>query len=266
MKSIWKSALAAVIAISLPAPSRCEAETIIIGGTGVVDELMRRASAQFTPRTGIEIEVAQNLGSPGGIRALEEGVIDLAISTQFPNEEQRARGLKVVFTRHTPFVWVTSHPFPQSMTLADIIDAYTTGKTWPDGTPIRVLLRGRHSPDTALIERLWPALGAAMEKARKKADVPVAGNDPDNADLAEHTPGSLTTMTALQVISENRNLRLITLDGVAPTLENFDRGIYKYAKPLAFIVSAHVKPATKRFLDFLRSREGEEIYRQASGY
>ena len=266
MKSVWKSALAGLVAIPLLASSQCQAETIIIGGTGVVDEFLRRASAQFTPRTGIEIEIAQNLGSPGGIRALAEGVIDIAVSTQFPSEEQKAKGLKVVFTRHTPFVWVTSHPFPQSMTIADIIEAYTTGKTWQDGTPIRVLLRARQSPDMALIAQLWPELGAAMEKARKKADIPVSGNDPDNADLAERTPGSLTAITALQVISEKRNLNFIPLDGVAPTLENFDRGIYKYGKPLAFIVSANVKPATERFLDFLRSQEGEEIYRQASGY
>ena len=266
MMHIVRQALAVLAALILLVPSASRAETVLVGGTGVADEFLRRAAAAFTPKTGIQIELAQNLGSPGALHALADGSIDLAVSAQLPNEKQKAKGLRVVFTKSTPFVWATSHPTPQSLTSADIVKAYREGHTWSDGSPVRVILRAKQSPDTAFVEEYWPALASVWETARKRPDIPIAGNDPDNAEKAERVPGSLTAITLLQIKAEKRNLHPITLDGVAPTLENFERGLYKYAKPLAFVVPESIKPGTQRFIDFLRSAEGESIFRQASGY
>lgn len=264
-RSAWRSAWAAFAALTLICSSPSSAETVMIAGSGSAHEFLRRASVEFTRRTGIEIENIQNLASSGSLRALAEGVIDIAVSAQSPTEEQKAAGLKIVFTLYTPFGLATSHPTPQNLTVADIVKAYSTGNVWSDGTPIRIILRPKQSPDMALLESFFPGLAAALDAARRRPDIPVTALDPDNASLAESIPGSLAGIALLQAVSERRRLRLISINGVEPTLENFERGLYPYAKPLSFIVPDKVKPAAEQFIAFVRSPEGREIFRRAHG-
>lgn len=266
LRGVFRSVLAAVAAIALTCSLSAKAETVRIAGSGTVYQFLQRVSADFTRQTGIEVENIQNLASSGSLTALTEGVIDIAVSGQLLSEEETARGLKAALTLRTPFVLATSHPQPQSLSIADVVEAYATGKTWSDGTPVRVILRPKKSIATGLMEQFSPELLPAMDKARRRADIPVGINDIDTAEIAERTPGSLACIALLQLTSEKRKLNPITLDGIAPTLENFDRGLYKYYKPLAFVVSANVKPAAERLLKFIRSEEGQDIYRRASGY
>ncbi len=110
---------------------------------------------------------------------------------------------------------------------------------------------------------LFPGLAPAMAKARQRPDIPVAATDQDNADMAEQTPGSLAGSTLTQLELEKRNLRLVAIDGVQPTFENFERGTYRYAKPLHFVVSARPAPLVERFIAFLRAPAGHRALREA---
>ena len=80
---------------------------------------------------------------------------------------------------------------------------------------MRVILRPRSESDTALMGELFPGLAPAMAKARQRPDIPVAATDQDNADMAEQTPGSLVGSTLTQLELEERNLRLVPIDGVS---------------------------------------------------
>ena len=55
----------------------------------------------------------------------------------------------------------------------------------------------------------------------------------------------------------------IAIDGVEPTLENFERGAYPYRKYFRFVFAHGTKPAVERFIAFLRSAEGERLLREA---
>ena len=153
------------------------------------------------------------------------------------------------------------------MSLADVIKAYQSPTAvWPDGEPIRVILRPKQDSDTLLMEAIFPGLADAMATARQRPDVPIAATDQDNANLAERTPGSLVGMTWLQVKAEKRNLRLVAVDGVEPTLENFDRGVYRTSRRFLSYLAAQPKPAAQRFMEFVRSSEGEDLFRRTLGY
>jgi phosphate transport system substrate-binding protein len=264
----WRTAQAALVALAAVAASApAPAEDITAGGTGSVTELLRLLGAEFQAREGIKLDIVPSMGSGGGVLALKDNVLDIAVSGQALSKEALADGLHVALSLRTPFGWATSQPQKHNMAIADIIEAYRTpGRLWPDGTPVRVILRPKMSPDTLLMEELVPALGPAMEAARQRPDIPVTSTDPDNADVAERTAGSLAGITALQLISERRKLHLISIDGVAPTWENFERGTYKYGKTLHFILPARPKPAAERFIAFLGSPQGQQIYRQAHGH
>jgi phosphate transport system substrate-binding protein len=240
------------------------AETLRVAGTGSATELLKRLGAVFKTQSGIEVEALPSLGSSGAINALADGVLDLAVSGRALKPQESAQGLSVAFTARTPFVLATSHPSPNGMTLAAIADAFQSERAaWSNGSPIRVILRPRSETDTTLLGELFPGVAAAMEKARRRPDIPVAATDQDNADMAEQTPGSLVGSTLTQIRLEKRNLRLVPIEGVEPTFENFERGIYRHAKPLHFVAPARPAPLVERFIAFLRSPEGQRARREA---
>jgi phosphate transport system substrate-binding protein len=62
-------------------------------------------------------------------------------------------------------------------------------------------------------------------------------------------------------------VRLVSIDGVAPTPENLVNGSYKIGRPLLLVYPADgskLKPGMKAFLDFVRSAEGQKIAASAS--
>jgi ABC-type phosphate transport system substrate-binding protein len=79
--------------------------------------------------------------------------------------------------------------------------------------------------------------------------------------LADRTEGSLVGTTMTQIKTEHRNLHVVPLDGVEPTLANFESGVYRFAKKLYFIVRRDSTPEAQRFVEFLRSPQGVKALR-----
>jgi ABC-type phosphate transport system substrate-binding protein len=65
-----------------------------------------------------------------------------------------------------------------------------------------------------------------------------------------------------QIKTEHRNLHVMPLDGVEPTLANFESGAYRFSKKLYFIVSRNSAPKAQRFVDFLQSPQGIKALRE----
>ncbi|OLC21666.1 MAG: hypothetical protein AUH33_01320 [Chloroflexi bacterium 13_1_40CM_68_21] len=62
--------------------------------------------------------------------------------------------------------------------------------------------------------------------------------------------------------ANDTRLRMISIDGVAPTQENIANGSYKIFRPLFLVYTrdaSRIKPGTAAFLDFARSAEGQRV-------
>jgi phosphate transport system substrate-binding protein len=73
---------------------------------------------------------------------------------------------------------------------------------------------------------------------------------------------SIGMATASSKTGSDTTVKVVTIDGVAPTPENLVNGTYKVGRPLLIVYpsdAAKVKPAIKAFLDFVRSSEGQQI-------
>lgn len=238
-------------------------ETLRVGGTGAVNEMIKSLGALFAAETGITVELIPSLGTGGGNSAVAAGVIDLCISGRPLNPAETAKGLTAVAEFRSPFGFVTSHPNPSGFKSTDIAQLYRSAKpVWADGAPIHIILRPTNDSDTELLGQLFPGVVAALAKARERADLSVAGTDQDNADMAEKTPGSLVGATVTQVNMEKRNLRFVALDGAAPSVENYENGTYPYGKSLFVVLAAKKSPAAERFVTFLLSPRGAAALRE----
>jgi len=238
------------------------ANTLRMGGVGAATRLLPELFEGFENSAKLELEVIPSLGSNGGLRALADGVLDMAVSGRPLTEQERAAGLRPVLSIRTPFVLVTSHPQPNGLRSSEIADVFKSLRpTWRDGAPIRIILRPRSDSDTTVLGNMFPGMVAAIETARQRPDVPIAATDQDNADLAERLGGSLSAATLTQIIAERRALRLVTLDGIEPSLAALEDGSYPYAKTLDFIVSSRIAPHAEAFIAFLRSSAGQATLR-----
>jgi phosphate transport system substrate-binding protein len=234
------------------------AETLRAGGVGAATAMLPYLFEAFGHSKEIKLEVIPGLGTTGGLSALDEGVLDMAVSGRALKPDELARGLIPILAIRTPFVLVTSHPRPNGLKSSEIAAVFKAARaTWTDGSPIRIILRPRSDSDTAILGGMFPDMAAAIEQARLRPDLTLAATDQDNADLAERTPGSLTASTLTQIQMEQRNLHYLAIDGVEPTLENLERRTYPFAKTLYFVLSARKNPIIERFVEFLRSPAGQ---------
>jgi phosphate transport system substrate-binding protein len=226
--------------------------------------MAERIAAAYALATGTRIEIIPGLGSSGSIKATGDGAIELAIASRPLKPAEAALGLTQVLFARTPMVFVTSHPRPPGLPSADIPGIFAaTDPEWPDGSPINIILRTASDTDVAIAEQSFPGLAEALEVARQRPEIPVTATDQDNATAAEELPGSFVQSGLSQMVTEKRNLRMVTLDGVEPTPENLESGAYPYEKPFYLVYAAKTAEAAEGLLHFLRSEQGRAILRDS---
>jgi phosphate transport system substrate-binding protein len=248
--------------LAIPAGS-AKADVLRTGGPGGATQMLQQAGAAFAQHEpGTTLMVVPNLGSGGAIAGVADGLLDFAVSGR-PLTSAEAKSLTAILFASTPFGLATSQPNPGNIKSVDVAAFFQNVRSvWPDGTPVRVVLRSRAEVDAILLANTFPNLAAAIEQLRGHTEIPVVATDQDNVLLAEKMAGSLTAVTLTQVVTEKRRLHFVAIDGVDPTLENLERGTYPYRKDFYIVFAPSRKPAVERFIAFLRSADGEKLLRE----
>ncbi len=253
---------AVLIGILLSAPAvQSHAQTIKLAGAGAALGAMTQLGEAYrrTDRT-LSLVVVPNLGSGGGLKALMAGAIDLAVITRPLTDEEHATGLSAFEYGRTPFVLATSGHAKLDITLEQAT-ATVSGKVsqWPDGSPIRIVLRPRRDGDTALLASFSPAMKEALEGAHARPGMMIATSDQDSASEIERRSGSFGTSSLALILSEHRNMHPLSINGVAPTVKELAAGRYPYALILYLVKRSDASPAARRFAQFVRSAKGSAI-------
>jgi phosphate transport system substrate-binding protein len=251
----WTTLATVLIGFALTAGAH--GAEIKAGGTGASLGMLRQLGAAFAQTNSGQVTVLPSLGSGGGIKAAAHRAIDVAVSVR-PLKPGEDATLTQTIIGYTPFVLVSSHPRPGSLArtaVAGVIAGQQT--TWPDGAPIKLVVRPEGESDAVLLGELFPGAEAALGTARKRREVPVASTDQDNAELAQSVPGSFAAMTLTQYVTEARHLSLIAIDDVTPDLKVYRTGKYPYGRPLYLMIAKDATQATRDFVAFLRSPAGQ---------
>ena len=123
-------------------------------------ECCNRSAPNSPPRPASRSKSSPSLGSTGAIRALTDGLLDIAVPARPLKADESAAGLRQVAVLRTAYVMATSHSNPNGLKSADLAGIFAAEKpTWADGTPIRIILRPRSDTDTALLGRIVPRYG-----------------------------------------------------------------------------------------------------------
>ncbi len=241
------------------------AEEIKIGGSGAaLGTIQLLADAFARQSSDFRATVVPSLGSGGSIKAAVAGAIDLAATARPMNADERALGATEIEYGRTPFVFaVSARSKVTAITTRQLADIYA-GKmvNWPDGSPIRIVLRPASDVDTAMVKSISPEVGQALSVARERRGVAVSMSDQDAADDIERIAGAIGPSSLALLISEKRALSALKLDRVEPTSANIASGAYPYYKRLFLVTGAKPPAAAQRFIAFIQSAAGRKVLAQ----
>lgn len=242
-----------------------ERAVIRIGGTGGATGGMKTLAAAFS-KTHPEVDVVftPSLGSSGGIKAVLQGSLDLGLSVRPLSEAEIQKGAIATAYARTPFVFVTSHRTePVDFDLRSFASVYAGHlRTWPDGSPIRVVMRPESEASTQDVMKMSPEMAEAVRHALLQDGMITAITDQDNLDMIETAQGSLGVAPLAQVIAEQRAVQVLSVGGVDPSLETLANGTYPYAKTFFLVTGPRPSAAARSFIEFVQSPEGSAILAQ----
>jgi phosphate transport system substrate-binding protein len=254
----------AAIMVVLVSPGAAIAAEMKFGGAGYAYVALLRLSEAFnTANPGDKVEGIPSLGGNGGILAVTEGALHIAVTSRALRLDEKANGLVSTPWFDTPFLFVTSHPRPQKLTKTDVVAIHNgTLTAWPDGNKIRPILRPKSNNFTPFLIANFEGMQVALDKLRARPDVPVAATDQDNIHAAEQTPYSFAAATLVQLMTEKPALRPISLDGIEASVEAMRKGSYPLKLRLHVVMKSDSQPIVRRFATFLRSEYAEKFLRE----
>lgn len=244
-------------------PLTASGETVLrAGGTGFgIGVLEVLADVYMKKHPDVRIKIVPSLGSSGGIKALNQGALDFALSGRHLNVDEKRLGGAAREICRSPFLLVTNGKAARnSISTAELENIYAARtSSWSNGARIRLVLRPETDTDTIILKGLSPAMEKAVKSAQSRDGMIMAITDQENANMLEKIPGAFGGIALTQLLSEKRQVNILSFNGVKPGLKTIADGSYPLVKALFLVTTPKTPPAARQFLDFIRSSEGRRI-------
>lgn len=245
------------------APEAVRARAVMVSGSGAVLPLGLAVAASFSGRD--ELRFSDSIGSTGAILALRDRAIDVGLtgramrpSEADPAVAELALGRSAIaFATH---VSVGAADLP----IQELIALYAGARTsWPDGTPVRLLVREPGDSSMAILGAARPDLHAAMEMARRSSRAQIMFTDQEMAQALQRIPGALGPVDASAVRVTHARVRLPRIDGLEPGIETLSDGRWPFVRTLYVLTPRQPRAAVAAFAHHLTSPQVADVFRQA---
>ncbi len=243
------------------------AEDLVIPGSGNPEHLLKQMAKAFNARQSQHrVLVPPSSGTAGALRDVGEGVSTLGRVGRPLKEEERARGFSFLSLGRDPIVLVGGAAVTaRNISAQQVIDIYT-GKllNWEQlggkSAPIRAIGREPSDASRQALQKVIPA----FRDIAFGSNVKIAHLDPHLLELLDRYPSSLGFINRSALTACRTTVVPLAFDGVAPTPENLEKGIYPLWIEFGLIyrTSTGMSPAAKAFVEFVRSSEGQRMLGQ----
>ena len=230
----------------------------ISGGGGALGPVQALTDAFLKLHPGITF-VIEDVGSDAGVALTASGSVDLGMISRPLKEAERGKvALLPIGASGTGLAVNSANPIT-GLTKEQVKDVYSGAVTdWAaiGGRPgkITVLLRETNSSTRVAFESF---LGGRPTYANGAIEL---GDIDQMLDSIRSFVGAIGMVTISDRTLTDKTIRLLAIDGDAPTNATMQSGAYKIGRPLSLVSHpTSVKPAIQRFLDFVRGPEGQRI-------
>ncbi len=253
-----------VLGIFLVSVQTVSAETLQWAGCGITKKaFMKELAKAYTKKTGIEIKLSGG-GATKGIRNAAKGAIHIGgacrVSLERHPEERDAFQIPVAWDALVAFVNkknpVDNISFVQlkKVYLGEITNWKQLGG---NDAPIELYIRrGKMSGVGRTLREL---VFANYNQKFPAATYVVKSSGPVEKGVVKNINGFGVSGISS---AKKRKLKLLKLDGKAPTFENIKNGSYALYRPLYLVIKRGNKtPLVRDFIKYAVSKEGQDIIR-----
>ncbi|MEV4874909.1 phosphate ABC transporter substrate-binding protein [Streptomyces cyaneofuscatus] len=227
-------------------------------------------AAEALKSQGLNITVATQGGSAGGISQLGTGQIDIALSskplsgkdhkaypgTKLVTTQIGADAVGVIITKEVADGGVKGLSKAQ---VAGLFEGRITNWKEVGGPDLQVFVYDKE-PGRGTREVLDKFIYGEGEPPAppKSANYAVVGGNLETRNKLKSTRGSIAPLST-GFIDGHPDLVAVPLEGIAPTLANVASGEYAMTRPLYMITNGDPKGTVKQYVDYVLSPEGQKL-------
>lgn len=232
---------------------------LVIPGTGDSQVLLHKLAQLYTKnRPGITVEIPESIGSGGGIRSVITGKNEIARVARPLTEKESAQGLKSRIFAQAPVVFAVNPGVAgaESLSLEQILGVYS-GKIqqWDAlGGVGKIYAMNREEGDSSrtVLENFIPGF--------KEISVPAGATVYSTPEAVQTLMASPNTIGYLPMpAAVGTGLRMLQVQGIAPSAANVRQKKYQLVIPLALVWKDTLSPRAQDFLDFLSSPAARKL-------
>lgn len=256
------AALAAVAVLSGCGKSGRQ-DHLTLTGSSTIAPLAQELGKRFEQlHPGVRIDV-QAGGSSRGVSDARSGAVDIGMASRALNADEADLKAFPVARDGVAVIVHQSNPV-QVLTRAQIIDLYT-GKvrSWSavGGAGGAVVVVNK-AEGRSTLELFLHHFG--LKASAVRADV-VIGDNQQGIKTVEGNPlaiGYVSIGTAEFEAGHGAAIKLLPMDGVAPSTQSVRDGTFPLARPLNFVTRKAPQGLAKEFIDFAMSAQADDIIRK----
>lgn len=243
-------------------PQRPDGVHLHIAGSGSCVPLTRMLAGAAMPQLEVSAEVHASIGSGGGLRALSDGAIDVALVSRPLRVDELQAGLVYTPFARIPVVVAAGLDVPDRSVTIERLEALFGGTEdrWSNGENVVVLLRESGDSSHRVVGAAVSGFVEATDGSRATGSVRVLYHDGAMQVALANTPGALG-LHGNGVDPSLAGFRSLAVDGVDPTGANVESGRYPFVKELAFVTTGAPSGGAKTFIDFASSSQGRALLR-----
>ena len=238
MKGKWSVCLAAALTVAVGigagAMAGCGAkkETVNISGSTSMEKVMNMLVTEYTKtHKNVRINTAYN-GSGAGIEAAMNGQSDIGLSSRvLKSTETTVEG--VTLCTDGVALIVKAGVDLDNVSMTEVFDLFSATKT-PIGSISQVVFREAESGTRSAFEELIKKDGVALKES-ELASNPIVANSSNIAVTTVAGNAAAMGYVSLDLLAANPQVKALSLDGVAPTVENIKNNLYKLSRPFVLV-------------------------------
>lgn len=230
-------------------------ESLLIAGTAAMKQTTALLADAFTRQYPVEV-VNEGGSTAAGLIALHRGAIDIAAVARELKRSEEGIGLRTWLFAKDALALVVSPDNPvRDLTRQQVRDILSgVIANWKDvggpNQPIEVINRPAAATTRAWVEENILDGREIVRRAR-----PVA-NAKRVAPIVAANPRAIGYVATRSVSDA---VVTLTVDGVGPSRNTIYSGRYPFTRPLYYATRETPPPVVRKFLDFVRSTEGQEL-------
>jgi len=247
---------AAIMAVS-PAP----AKTLNWAGCGVTKKAFMHSLAKaFEEKTGTKIKIHGG-GATKGIRGTASGEVDLGGSCRPALANDQRENVRMVQVAWDALVAIAHPSNPvDNITRKQLRKIFHGDITnWKAlGGPSKFIIVGYRSLELSGVGYSFRELGFRQTTGSGDFTHGLARKSSAPLETAvENLPGAIAVTGVSS--ARKRDVKLLKMEGKAPSPENITSGDYPLYRPLYLAVPRDPSPTVKRFMEFALSAEGQQV-------